>query len=84
MDQPCWKPFDECISALADKLRQLGNKQTLEVELRFDYLPTPAPLVDLKGFLPNFRGNGRVRIVHPSSGWVLVLAVRFPFLLVSS
>ena len=76
LGHPNWMDFDGWISALADKLRKLGNKQTLEVEFRF------VPVVsDLKGFLPKFRERGRVRIVDLSNGQVLELelAVCFPF-----
>ena len=74
-----WTEFDDCISALADKLRKLGNQRTLEVEFRF-VLVASDQSKDLKGFLPKFRERGRVRIVDLSDGWVLELAVCFPFL----
>ena len=73
-----WVDFDNCISALADKLRKLGNKQTLEMEFRFELVPLDQPR-DLKGFLPKFREKGRVRIADLSHGQVLELAVCFPF-----
>ena len=81
VDQHCWRRFDECVSALADKL---CKSETLEVELRLHHLLALDPLVDPKGFLPRFREKGRVRIVYHSRGRVLLLAVRFPFLLASS
>jgi len=82
VDEPCWEPFDKCVSALTDKLRKLGNKQTLEVEFRFDFLASDT-LVDPKRFLSKFREKGRVRVVDHSGSRVLVLSVCFPFLLVS-
>ena len=54
--------FDDCISALADKLRESGKKQTLEVELRTGRIVLD-PLVNHNGFLLKFREKGRVRIV---------------------
>ena len=82
LNRPYWTSFDDCISALADKLRNLGNEQTLEVEFRFEYLVSD-PLVDYKRFLPKFREKGRVRIVDCSGRQVLELAVCSLFLLVS-
>jgi len=70
------------MSALADKLRKLGNKQTLEVEFKFVCAILDPP-EDGEVFLPKFSEKGRARIVDPSSGWVLKPAVCFLLLLVS-
>ena len=82
LNHPCWTSFDDCVSALTDKLRKLGNKRTLEVEFRFESLASDTP-VDYKKFLPKFREKGQVRVVDRSSGQVLELAVCSLFLLVS-
>ena len=60
----CWTSFDNCISALADKLHNLGSKQKLEVQFRSEYLVADSFSVDYKRFLPKFREKGRVTIVH--------------------
>jgi len=67
------------MSALADKLRELGNEQTLELEFRFQCLNL-APRVDHIVFLPKFREKGRVIMVDSSTGRVLEFTVRFLFL----
>ena len=77
-----WKSFDDCVSALADKLRGLGNKQTLEVELRTGSIVLD-PLVDYSGFLSKFREKGRVSVVDRSSGQILGLDVGLVFSLAS-
>ena len=76
-DHTCWEPFDDCISALADKLRGLGNKQTLEVEFQTGCVVLDLP-TDHNKILPKFREKGRVKFVDHLSGQVLELAVCFP------
>jgi len=66
----CWTSFDDCISALADNLRKLGSKQTLEVEFRSEHLAIDPPSVDYKEFLPKFSEKGRVTIVHHFVKWM--------------
>jgi len=66
----CWTSFDDCISVLADKLRNLGSKQTLEVQFRAEYLVVDSLPVDYKRFLPKFREKGRVTIVHRPVKWM--------------
>jgi len=73
----CWTSFDDYISTLADKLRKLGSKKTLEVEFQSEYLVVDSLPVDYKRFLPKFREKGRVRIADPLSRWVLELPVCF-------
>ena len=62
LGQPSWEQFDSCICSLADKLRKLGNKQTLEVEILVHL--NSCPSVGYKEFLPKFREKGRVRVVE--------------------
>ena len=76
LNHHCWTSLDDCISALADKLRKLGNEQTLEVEFRIKYLIIDKP-VDYKMFLPKFREKGRVRVVGRSDTRVLELVVGY-------
>ena len=76
LNHSCWASFDDCMSALADKLRKLGNKQTLEVEFKFvRAILYPPPEGEV--FLPKFSEKGRVRVVDYSSGQVLQPAVCF-------
>ena len=73
LDYPHWTDFDNCISALADKLGELGSRRTLEVEFRFEPDPDSVdPPWYLRGFLPKFGEKGRVRIVDLSNGRDLV------------
>jgi len=65
-----WTSFDDCISPLADKLRNLGSKQTLEVQFRSEYLVIDSLPVDYKRFLPKFSEKGRVTIVHCPVKWM--------------
>jgi hypothetical protein len=65
INDTCWISFDDCISALADKLRGLGNIEPLELEFQIGRLVVD-PLADYNGFLPKFREKGRVRIVECS------------------
>ena len=60
----CWTLPDDCISTLADKLRNLGSKQTLGVQLRYEYPVIDSLPVDYKRFLPKFRKRGRARIAE--------------------
>ena len=58
-----WSSFDNCISALADRLCKSGNRRT-----RIGTPPrvsmTPDPTVGDMEFLPKFEEKGRVRIVN--------------------
>ena len=64
---PCWEALDEMVCELEDRLRMLGYKHILEVELRAD-------IVGLGGgdhhekFLLRFKVEGRVKVVVVSSG----------------
>ena len=58
------------MSALADKLRKLGNKQTLKAEFKF-VRATLDPPVDCEAFLPKFSEKDRARVMDCPSGQVL-------------
>jgi len=60
---------------LANKLRTLGYKHTLELEFQFASMGFD-PKLGFGGFLRKFRGMGRVKILNTSSGEILGLAVR--------
>jgi hypothetical protein len=62
-----WRSFDDCVCALADKLRGLGNIQLLEIEFQINYLGLES-LANYT-FLPKFREKGRLKVVECSSGW---------------
>jgi hypothetical protein len=59
---PCWATLDNFIRALADKLRGLGYKETLEVEFRIWSTLGVDPEA-FRGFLLKFREKGPVKIV---------------------
>jgi len=64
----CWTSFDDCISALADKLRKLGSKETLEVEFRSEHLVVDFLPMNSKKLLPKFSEKGRVTVVRQRAG----------------
>jgi len=82
MDNDCWPPFDDCMSALIGKLCREGYKQVLGVEFRCTSVVWDQT-ADNKEFLPRFREKGWVKIVDRSTGRVLELAVCSPPLRVS-
>jgi len=73
-----WNPLDNIACGLVNKLRALGYKHTLELELQFESAKFD-PKLGFRGFLTEFRERGRVRILNRSSGELFNLAVRFSF-----
>lgn len=68
MDSPCWKPFDEVICGLVDRLRAAGYTHVLEVEFHLQYEGFDEE--EHKKFLPGFKEKGRVRIFFTPNGGV--------------
>ena len=62
-----WISFDDMICGLVDRLRMSGNKHTLEVEFRAQFVNLDEE-EDHDKFLPKFKKKGRVRIVEIASG----------------
>ena len=75
LEESRWPTFDDCVSALADKLFKMGYKETLEVEFRFE--PVFMNQTNRKKFLPKFREKGRVTIMNIWKGRDLKLTVCF-------
>lgn len=69
LDNAYWRPFDNTLCGLVDRLQSSGYKHTLEVELRADIVNIRGEVTHEK-FLPKFKKKGRVRIVEISSGTV--------------
>ena len=62
-----WVPIDEQLCGLADRLRAMGCRHTLEVELRVKEAGGDPKSYDLTKVLPKFREKGVVTIID--CGW---------------
>ena len=64
---PEWPAFDDCISALIDKLCGKGYKETLEVVIQFTSKHGDVDQAWFDNFLPKFREKGLLKVVHYSA-----------------
>ena len=62
-----WGLFDDTICELANKLRTLGSRHTLEVEIRVGVEGFGSE-EQQRRFLPKFKEKGRVRVVSTLNG----------------
>ena len=75
---PCWGPspegadrwtwVDEQLCGLVDRLRAMGYRDTLEVELRFGKIADNPEKHEFANVLPKFKEKGAVTVVDTSLG----------------